>query len=171
MTALVPDDSLFQSALNKISLTEQSPVWLRENLRHNLGLLPRKARKFDRALRLQANQQLCHRIQMKKASKQWFGSENFTRDESRPDIFSLSITKNKSKQQTSTKYFFEATILEPLVSIGCKHNFRWQYLSRMKDRSLCKREASFCSVKNAAGYHPRPVTHWLSPLDFNKNLT
>ena len=69
MTVLVLDDCLFQSALNKISLAEQSPVGLRENLRHNLGLLPRKVRKFDRALRLQANQQLCHRIQMKKSLK------------------------------------------------------------------------------------------------------
>ena len=69
MTALIPYDSLFQSALDKISPTEQSPVGLRENLRHNLGLLPRKVRKFDRALRLQANQQLCHRIQMKKSLK------------------------------------------------------------------------------------------------------
>ena len=55
--------------------------------------------------------------------------------------------------------FHKCQVLLSLGSIRCKHNTRWQYLSRMKDRLLAFRKTLLCMVKKVAGYHPDKCSH------------
>ena len=58
--------------------------------------------------------------------------------------------------------FHKCQVLLSLGSIRCKHNTRWQYLSRMKEKQLCFIQTLLCMVKKVTGYHNTSAAIYVS---------